>query len=105
MTNNYEFHDTHFRFHPFVAQRSRDVSIYLRTGNIESPIDKPNINLNDGSWTNEKTLNAYGSVGIFHLSQSQQARYIAVGRNGMINLKEVQVYQEPSKFTFYHIYC
>ena len=84
----------------FPAQRSTHVSIYFRTSSITSLINKDNINLDDAtSWSNVSTLDGYGLVGIVQLSHPQQARYVAVKRNGYINLKEVQIYQRPREFS------
>ena len=44
------------------------------------------------------TLDAYGLIGIVNLRHAMPARYVAVVRNGFINLKEVQLYQQPSEF-------
>ena len=74
------------------------MKIYFRTSTISSPINKQNINLDDeSSWANVTTLDGYGLVGIVQLSQPTEAGYVAVRRNGLINLKEVQIYQQPSE--------
>lgn len=59
--------------------------------------DEFNMKFDDGKWKQVYTLSSYVYVGIAHLSPPRQARYLAVRRDGFINLKEVEVYQRASK--------
>lgn len=71
--------------------------IYLRDKNITTSIDNANIDFNDAVWMKVATLTSYGYVGVSRLSHTHLARYIAVRREGLINLKEVEVYQQSSE--------
>ena len=82
----------------FPVQRSNQVTVYFRLSNITLPINKQTINLDDeSSWANVTTLDGHGLVGIVQLNQPRKARYVTVRRRGLINLKEVQIYQQPSE--------
>ena len=71
--------------------------LYLREKEITADINEANMNFSDGEWKETDTLESYGYVGVSHLSPSHLARYIAVQRKGLINLKEVEVYQRSSE--------
>ena len=60
-------------------------------------INETNLDFGDGDWRRVDTLPSYESVGVSHLSPPRQARYVAVVRIGVINLKEVKVYRRASK--------
>ena len=84
----------------FSDRRSKGVSIRIRSLDI-TPIHDRSIDLVDESkWKEVKKVEAYGEVGIARLSQPHLARYVVVSRNGLINLKEVQIYQRTSEWLF-----
>lgn len=68
---------------------------YLRDEKIPTDIDGDGDG--DGAWIPVYTLPSYGYAGIAHLTPPEPSRYVAVWRIGLINLKEVEVYQRTSK--------
>ena len=84
-------------FISFSADRSKNVSIRFRIEGITSAIEKNNIHLDDSKWREVTKLDAYGEVGIVNLDEPKLARYVAVRRRGLINLKEVQIYSRSSE--------
>lgn len=71
--------------------------IYLRAKELNTIDNETKMNFDDGIWQEVDKLTSFGYVGISHLSPPQQARYVAIKRIGLINLKEVGIYQRTSK--------
>ena len=82
----------------FSDDRSKGVSIRIRSQDITTIHDRSIDLVDESKWKEVKMFEVYGDVGIARPSQPQLARYVAVSRNGLINLKEVQIYQKTCEW-------
>lgn len=84
-----------------IAGRSKKMSIYSSIELNSEVEDGMSVDTND--WKQVEHDIAFGLVGVVHLEIPQLARYVLVqnenAENGFINLREVQIYQEESKFS------